>query len=1679
MNKQQILTIIFSMFLGYGIYAQPCMPGWKYQRKITLSNPNTALTGFQVLISNINTFDLIAAGKMSVSGNDIRFVTAAGVILPFWIEKKTLNSSDTRFWVRIDIISASPGLTDIYMLYGNGSAIPFIDGNATFELFDDFTGAVSEKWNTCNPSKVYFDNGKAIFTTDGTGDKVLISSIKGLNIPVVAGVKVSSLTGSGVNKIAFVSLHDGTQKGYGFCYTPTANTVDIRPFNSNTNCFADVAPTVQSNFHSGNDFWQLSWPNGSSQIASAEGALQTDILTSGYIQQGLPATQYASIGLYNDAATFTADWFFLRKYAANENFAITIGAEVALPAMANVIVLNNSPICENATLQLSADDMPGVTFSWSKNGVPILGGRSISINNVTPSNSGDYNLTLTPTSSSPCAAYNVYEKVLVNPSTNAGTIGTLSPQVCYGINTVSMTLTGQIGSIKRWEFSESGSDPWIATTNTLSTQNFNNLLATTSYRAVVQSGTCIEKVTASEVITVFPKSVSGTIQGVKQICSGQDISLTLAGFTGNITKWLVSTDSLTWNNYASSVTNISESALTKTSWYKAIVTSGICNSDTAIAKITVYSPTIGGNVIGSTICSGSSGSVLLSGSNGSILRWEMSNTGGMPWTTIAATNINLPYDKLVQSTWYRAIVQNGICPIAISAIDTIIVDTPVETGIISGSDTVCDKSNTGKITLKGYNGKISKWMLSTDGYSWSDILNSKDSLRYTDLTENHFNYKVYLNSLLGVCPFKTSDSATIIINPNTISGTVTGSINYCSLNNKGTLKLIGQTGSIQRWERSPAGNDPWFVIANYTDSIPYLNLSETTWYRAIVKSGKCLSQPSGKGFITVTEPSQAGIISGAQSACAKNNDGSLVLIGAIGDVKKWQQSTDLNTWTTAPNIIPKEITFKNLYVTTYYRSIIQNNICPTDTTPVTTVTIYPLPLVNFKADTADLGKISHFNSLSTISSGKMVTYDWDFANGYSSSARNPVLVYSGPGDYKVKLNVTSDKGCMDSIKREVWVLSVPAPSFEFTNVCFENNMMFTNTSMVASGTMFYHWSFGDGGLSQDINPIHYYATSGTFTVKLIAESDIGKRDSVSREVTVYPKAVPEFSTVHVCQNNISSFINKSAISSGTLSYMWDFGDGAITTTINPDHLYKTSGEYPVTLITTSNFGCTDTIVTPVTVFPLPNALFKCANVPYNDISHFIDSSSVITGKIVGWEWNFGDTKTASTQNPTHIYGSPGIYLVYLKAVTDSQCVQLFSKNVEIYALPNAEFTAKDVCDNDSMYFINTTSIPAGNLSYFWDFGDKVNSTLKSPVHYYNQAGTYPVTLQVTADNGGKDTLIRIVTVFPKPVPDFIAPGVCEGFSTLFQNTSIIKSGTINFYSWDFGQGDNSIQTSPVIQYYNPGIYQVSLKATSDKGCTDIIVKPAEMFISPVANFEPDHVCLGTKVKLSNLSTIGKGTLQYSWLFGDGNSSIEPNPEHIYTVPDTFNIKLTAISEHNCKDSLFRKQIVRVPPKANAGKDTSVIMGFSVQLKATGGIIFDWSPVVGLDNSVIPDPEARPRETTIYTVKVIDQYNCENKDSIRIAVKDDQRLIPANIITPDGDGINDTWHITNIDFYERATVRIFNRWGEMVYQKTNYLQDWDGKNTNGDVLPDGTYYYVITFPDTTRNYTGAITILRNK
>jgi PKD repeat protein len=228
---------------------------------------------------------------------------------------------------------------------------------------------------------------------------------------------------------------------------------------------------------------------------------------------------------------------------------------------------------------------------------------------------------------------------------------------------------------------------------------------------------------------------------------------------------------------------------------------------------------------------------------------------------------------------------------------------------------------------------------------------------------------------------------------------------------------------------------------------------------------------------------------------------------------------------------------------------------------------------------------------------KCIGFTKDIRNVYSTTGY-AIVEFSSPTPEAVEVGaytlvVTNEFGCKDTAV--ITVTNYPQPSADFnpnslTQCLNGNSFVFANSSVISGGTMTYEWNFGDNSTSTQNNPVHTYLSEGTYSIKMIATSNNGCKDSSTKTITVYPKPTPSFtiSASSQCINgNSFSFSNASAISSGTMSYDWSFGDNSTSTQANPVHVYATSGNYTVKLVVTSNNGCKDSVSQTINVYANP------------------------------------------------------------------------------------------------------------------------------------------------------------------------------------------------------------------------------------------------------------------------------------------------------------------------------------------------------------------------------------------------------------------------------------------------------------------------------------------------------------
>ena len=559
---------------------------------------------------------------------------------------------------------------------------------------------------------------------------------------------------------------------------------------------------------------------------------------------------------------------------------------------------------------------------------------------------------------------------------------------------------------------------------------------------------------------------------------------------------------------------------------------------------------------------------------------------------------------------------------------------------------------------------------------------------------------------------------------------------------------------------------------------------------------------------------------------------------------------------------------------------------------IKTVTVNPIPLANFSAPDVCLNTITPFTDSSTVATGSIATFQWDFADGVGLSAfQSPSYLYTNFGVYNVSLTVTSDSNCINTIVIPVTVFNNPIAAFTTTDVCQNVTAMFTDQSNGNGGTIDqYEWDIDFDGTTHTTdytsqNPTNNYAIENTYTVELIVTTTDGCSDTITNPITIFPMPNATYSFTDTCFGIANSFTDNSTVSSGILTnWDWSFGNTNTSTLQNPTQLYANDGQYLVTLIVTTNNSCKDTITQTINVWPLPVVDFTPTSVCLNTATQFTDLSNVILGSNVAWTWNFGDATALNlSQNPMHTYATDGTFQAELFVTTNHACKDSLTKTVTVHPNPVVSFVSDslDGCAGVIANFTDNTTINAPSdtnlFTWNWNFGNGLTSTNQNPqgIVFGNTSNTsvalYTVSLTVTAgvlygSCSTTDTVVNMITVYPKPIADFtFSPQQTDIYDReiTFMDNSIIASQLL----WNLGDGDSSNVPNPIHEYADSGSYLVTLFIENIEGCKDTVqklVKIDPVFVIFIPNaFTPE----GDKLNES-FSVKGYGITQLDMLIFD-------------------------------------------------------------------------------------------------------------------------------------------------------------------------------------------------------------------
>ena len=434
--------------------------------------------------------------------------------------------------------------------------------------------------------------------------------------------------------------------------------------------------------------------------------------------------------------------------------------------------------------------------------------------------------------------------------------------------------------------------------------------------------------------------------------------------------------------------------------------------------------------------------------------------------------------------------------------------------------------------------------------------------------------------------------------------------------------------------------------------------------------------------------------------------------------------------------------------------------------------------------------------------GDPVSWQWDFGDGSTSAARNPVHIYTASGFRKITLMA----GNGTSSKRATKTLTVLPPDSPATFVFSPatpgpgQTVQFADTT--SGDPTSWQWTFGDGASSSAKNPAHAFARAGSFTVALVATSSAGTKRG-SRTITVASMSVLDssfsFSPASPAPGQPVQFTDTSA---GTpTAWSWNFGDGGTSTAQNPSHTYATAGVRTVTLTVTNASGSSsETRTVTVSTALSASFTFTPASPATGQTIQFTDTS---TGTPTSWAWNFGDGAVSTLQNPSHGYATGGTKTVTL-TVTNASGSTSTTRSIAVAAALSASFTFTPASPTAGQA-VQFTDTSTGSPSIWqWSFGDGTTSTVRNPSHIFTTAGSRTVTLTVMNASSSNSTT-RTVTVTAGLSASFAyAPATpVAGQSVQFTDSS---AGGPTAWSWNFGDGATSTGQNPNHTFAAAGSY---------------------------------------------------------------------------------------------------------------------------------------------------------------------------------------------------------------------------------------------------------------------------------
>jgi gliding motility-associated-like protein len=568
--------------------------------------------------------------------------------------------------------------------------------------------------------------------------------------------------------------------------------------------------------------------------------------------------------------------------------------------------------------------------------------------------------------------------------------------------------------------------------------------------------------------------------------------------------------------------------------------------------------------------------------------------------------------------------------------------------------------------------------------------------------------------------------------------------------------------------------------------------------------------------------------------------------------------------------------------------------------------------------------------------------------------------------------------------------------------------------------------------------------------------------------------------VSYCQGLTVAFENNSY---GGTNYAWDFGVPGITSDVSsafePTYTYPAPGVYQAMLVVNPGWPCTDTAYMDINV---NNELevtfdFQDSLCIFGNSFDFVASSNAPVN--VNYSWNFGATGNPGAATGQVVNGisfnSSGLHAVVLTG-EQGVCVDTFTDSVFIFPEPIAEIVLPPnvECEGLNIQFGNNSQ---NATTYQWNFGDpgtladSSNNLLGN--YNYPSPGAYTVTLIAGSTATCFDTTDVTIELREPILLSFNSQDSMCITNNSFDFDATVSGPPNTIYTWNFSPFANPSTSNAIdvngVSFNMTGSIPITLSG-SDGVCFESISGNVYLYREPTIDFylKPGLQCVPFLAEFVDQSAAETG-ISYLWSFGDGQFSTEQNPSHLYTEVGNYPVNLTISTSSGCVTTLnlLQADIVNVRPNPTAGfilsTDYTDICNSSIafQNSSSGAVsYFYW-----FDDSTSYSLAENPSHLYLYSGThypyqiVTNEWGCKDTTSAKLFIEPYTFYAP-NTITPDGDEHNNTFlteaYLGVVDYQ----IRIFDRWGSVVFSSNDIFEPWDGVLPNGMPAQDGTYVYRI-------------------